>query len=209
MASQFQNRIVGAVVLVALGVIILPSLLDGDKKHYTSDFAAIPVIPTAENSRIVNELPPATDPLPDPVIVEPSTNDASSELTNQANETTVTENNGQTPASKPVENSPPPAERTPVSPPSERNDRNDVPKGKAYVIQLAALTNAAKVEEIKATLSFANYTVFTIPVTAVQGKTTRIFIGPDASRQKLEQALPALEKLTGLKGVVKEHKVTN
>ena len=34
MASKFQNRLVGTIVLVALGVIILPGLLDGQKKHY-------------------------------------------------------------------------------------------------------------------------------------------------------------------------------
>lgn len=34
MASKFQNRLVGTIVLVALGVIILPWLLDGQKKHY-------------------------------------------------------------------------------------------------------------------------------------------------------------------------------
>lgn len=31
MASKFQNRLVGTIVLVALGVIILPWLLDGQK----------------------------------------------------------------------------------------------------------------------------------------------------------------------------------
>ncbi|EAS4517614.1 TPA: cell division protein DedD, partial [Salmonella enterica] len=29
MASKFQNRLVGTIVLVALGVIVLPGLLDG------------------------------------------------------------------------------------------------------------------------------------------------------------------------------------
>lgn len=31
MASKFQNRLVGTIVLVALGVIVLPGLLDGQK----------------------------------------------------------------------------------------------------------------------------------------------------------------------------------
>lgn len=45
MASKFQNRLVGTIVLVALGVIILPGLLDGQKKHYQDEFAAIPLVP--------------------------------------------------------------------------------------------------------------------------------------------------------------------
>jgi DedD protein len=44
-ASKFQNRLVGTIVLVALGVIILPGLLDGQKKHYQDEFAAIPLVP--------------------------------------------------------------------------------------------------------------------------------------------------------------------
>ncbi|EBA8637443.1 cell division protein DedD, partial [Salmonella enterica subsp. enterica serovar Muenchen] len=45
MASKFQNRLVGTIVLVALGVIVLPGLLDGQKKHYQDEFAAIPLVP--------------------------------------------------------------------------------------------------------------------------------------------------------------------
>ncbi len=47
MASKFQNRLVGTVILVALGVIILPGLLDGKKKHYEDEFASIPLVPKA------------------------------------------------------------------------------------------------------------------------------------------------------------------
>ena len=45
MASKFQNRLAGTIVLVALGVSILPGLLDGQKKHYQDEFAAIPLVP--------------------------------------------------------------------------------------------------------------------------------------------------------------------
>ena len=44
MASKFQNRLVGTIVLVALGVIILPGPLDGQKKHYQAEFGAIPPV---------------------------------------------------------------------------------------------------------------------------------------------------------------------
>lgn len=42
MASKFQNRLVGTIVLVALGVIVLPGLLDGQKKHYQDEFRGYP-----------------------------------------------------------------------------------------------------------------------------------------------------------------------
>ncbi len=45
MASKFQSRLVGTIVLVAVGVIILPDLLDGKKLHYKEEFASIPLKP--------------------------------------------------------------------------------------------------------------------------------------------------------------------
>ncbi|QVV81290.1 cell division protein DedD, partial [Serratia marcescens] len=64
MASKFQNRLVGTVILVALGVIILPGLLDGKKKHYEDEFAAIPLVPKPGDVEENDVLPPVTQPLP-------------------------------------------------------------------------------------------------------------------------------------------------
>lgn len=47
MSSQFHNRLVGTVVLVALGVIFLPDILDGKKERQEEQFAEIPLRPTA------------------------------------------------------------------------------------------------------------------------------------------------------------------
>ncbi|MCS6192884.1 cell division protein DedD [Shewanella baltica] len=46
MSSQFHNRLVGTVVLVALGVIFLPDILDGKKDHQEEQFSEIPLRPT-------------------------------------------------------------------------------------------------------------------------------------------------------------------
>lgn len=43
MASQFQNRLVGTLVLVSLGVIFLPDVFDGKKTHNQENFQAIPL----------------------------------------------------------------------------------------------------------------------------------------------------------------------
>lgn len=48
-SSQFQNRLVGIIVLVALGVIFLPDILDGKKQHQEEQFAEIPLRPQAES----------------------------------------------------------------------------------------------------------------------------------------------------------------
>ncbi len=64
MASKFQNRLVGTIVLVALGVIVLPGLLDGQKKHYQDEFAAIPVVQKPGDRDEPDMMPAATQALP-------------------------------------------------------------------------------------------------------------------------------------------------
>jgi len=63
-ASKFQNRLVGTIVLVALGVIVLPGLLDGQKKHYQDEFAAIPLVPKPGDRDEPDMMPAATQALP-------------------------------------------------------------------------------------------------------------------------------------------------
>ena len=64
MASKFQNRLVGTIILVAVGVIVLPGLLDGKKKHYKEEFAAIPLVPKPDDQQDSEMVPPVTQPLP-------------------------------------------------------------------------------------------------------------------------------------------------
>lgn len=49
MASKFQSRLVGTIILVAIGVIVLPDVLDGQKLHYKEEFATIPIKPELSN----------------------------------------------------------------------------------------------------------------------------------------------------------------
>src|SRR5699024_11488515 len=59
-----------------------------------------------------------------------------------------------------------------------------------------------KVNEIVGKLRGAGYRVYTSPSTPVQGKITRILVGPDASKDKLKGSLGELKQLSGLSGVV-------
>ena len=49
MASKFQSRLVGTIILVAIGVIVLPDVLDGKKTHYKEDIASIPIKPELDS----------------------------------------------------------------------------------------------------------------------------------------------------------------
>lgn len=50
MATQFQNRLVGTLILVSLGVIILPDVFDGEKAHYEESYQAIPLRENVEDA---------------------------------------------------------------------------------------------------------------------------------------------------------------
>ena len=215
MASKFQNRLTGTIVLVALGVIILPGLLDGQKKHYQDEFAAIPLVPKPGDRDEPDMLPAATQALPaqppEGAAEEVRAGDAAAPSLDPSR--LATNNNIEidpvpVEQPKPVETQPKPqrdkaAEQLAAAsetPPQAKQDA--APTGKAYVVQLGALKNADKVNEIVSKLRGAGYRVYTSPTTPVQGKITRILVGPDASKDKLKGSLGELKQISGLSGVV-------
>ncbi|WP_312140968.1 cell division protein DedD [Pantoea septica] len=254
MASKFQNRLVGTIILVAVGVIVLPGLLDGKKKHYKEEFAAIPLVPKPDDQQDSEMVPPVTQPLPS----QPPQGAGSAVSSNSAAGNPVAEQGNaapqsesepsvvtpppvhqntpakprqveqpktrpaESPKAKPVEQpkaQPKPAESKPVetkpvetkqSEPAKpvetpKAAEQSAPAGQAYVVQLGALKNAAKVSEIVAKLRLSGYRAFTVPSTPVQGQITRIYVGPDASKAKLQSSLSELQSVSGLGGVVKPY----
>ncbi|MGL5698520.1 MAG: cell division protein DedD [Kluyvera sp.] len=218
MASKFQNRLVGTIVLVALGVIVLPGLLDGQKKHYQDEFAAIPLVPKPGDRDEPDMLPTATQALPaqppEGAAEEVRAGDAAAPSLDSSR--LAVNGNGdleqippaaELPKPKPVEKPKPKpqpvVEQVAVTPPPKAApEEKPAPVGKAYVVQLGALKNADKVNEIVASLRGAGYRAYTSPSTPVQGKITRILVGPDASKDKLKGSLGELKQLSGLSGVV-------
>lgn len=209
MASKFQNRLMGTIVLVALGVIVLPGLLDGQKKHYQDEFAAIPLVPKPGDRDEPDMLPAATQALPaqppEGAAEEVRAGDAAApslDASRQAannSEIDVAPEQVVTPKPKPV-SKPQPREEEP--PKKVEEEKAAAPTGKAYVVQLGALKNADKVNEVVGKLRGAGYRVYTSPTTPVQGKITRILVGPDASKDKLKNSLGELKQISGLSGVV-------
>jgi len=249
-ASKFQNRLVGTIILVAVGVIVLPGLLDGKKKHYKEEFAAIPLVPKPDDQQDSEMVPPVTQPLPSQPpqgagnAVSSGNNAANNPVAEQGNAApqsnsepsvvtpppvhqseTAKPRQVEQPKPKPVEQpkakpveqpkpQPKPVESKPVetrqSEPAKAAEtpkpaEQSAPSGQAYVVQLGALKNAAKVNEIVAKLRLSGYRAFTVPSTPVQGQITRLYVGPDASKAKLQSSLSELQSVSGLGGVVKPY----
>lgn len=245
MASKFQNRLVGTVILVAVGVIVLPGLLDGQKKHYKEEFAAIPLVPKPDDQQDSEMVPPVTQTLP----AQPPQG-AGNAVSSSSGKTNAPADQGRTrpaeesepavvtpppvhqstpvqvkpkpveqPKPKPVEQPKPKPVEQPKPKPVEQPKTVEQPKqteqpkaaepsapaGQAYVVQLGALKNASKVNEIVAQLRLSGYRAFTVPSTPVQGAITRIYVGPDASKAKMQAAVGELKSISGLGGVVKPY----
>ncbi|EAN1749667.1 cell division protein DedD [Salmonella enterica] len=210
MASKFQNRLVGTIVLVALGVIVLPGLLDGQKKHYQDEFAAIPLVPKPGDRDEPDMMPAATQALPtqppEGAAEEVQAGDAAAPSLDPSRMASNNIELDPIPVETPKPKSQPKPQQSvaAVSTPAPKPlaDDKTAPTGKAYVVQLGALKNADKVNEIVGKLRSAGFRVYTSPSTPVQGKITRILVGPDASKDKMKGSLGELKQISGLSGVV-------
>ncbi|HGN2348688.1 TPA: cell division protein DedD [Proteus mirabilis] len=209
MASKFQNRLVGAVVLVAVGVIFLPTLFDGDKKYNEDQFASIPLVPKPGDEQDIESIAPIEQTTTPSTPSEGASEAMISEAVTGVEQPPTPEvSEPQVAPSTPVVE-PPKVVNPPVEPPTTPPPavpETTAPKGEAWVVQLGALKNAAKVEEIIAKMHLSGYPVYTVPARPVSGKVTRIYIGPNASKAELQAMLPRLKELTGLQGEVRAYK---
>ncbi|MDE1250126.1 SPOR domain-containing protein [Vibrio aestuarianus] len=176
MASKFQSRLVGTIILVAIGVIVLPDVLDGKKTHYKEEIASIPIKPDLDSDMEEFQI---LDPVEDQIAMP----DSPVEVTEQST----------TSESKPLP--------IKVKEPTERNDYQD----SAWIIQLMALKNAENAKNMVIDLQKRGYQAHT----KQENGFTRIIIGPDVSKSKLERQLLELEKITGAKGQMLKFKPLN
>ncbi len=179
MASKFQSRLVGTVILVAIGVIVLPDVLDGKKMHYQEDMTSIPIKPELNSDVEKFEI---LDPVEDQVALPESPVTATQE-SSQVSEVTT----------EPV--------KTVVKEVAEKNEYQD----SAWVIQLMALKNAENAVTVVNDLKKRGYQAHT----KQENGFTRVIIGPDVSKTKLERQLLELEKVTGSKGQLLKFKPLN
>ncbi|EEZ00572.1 DedD protein [Vibrio sp. RC586] len=194
MASKFQSRLVGTIVLVAIGVIVLPDVLDGKKTHFKEEIASIPIKPQLEGEVEKFEV---QDPVQDTIVLPEApvsvTQTGTEPPSVPASTASVPQN---PPPAKVVEQVPVTATKVP-----ETNDYQD----SAWIIQLMALKNADNARSVVADLQKRGYQAHV----KQENDFTRVIIGPDVSKSKLETQLQELEKITGAKGQLLKFKPLN
>jgi len=192
-ASHFQNRLVGISILVASVVIFLPSIIDGKKMSYEDEFIATPIHPelkahsqsalsetdVKEQDERVRQVPVEDDQwqVEEVVTVAPITQQ-------QVVQSTVKKAS--------VKPAIVVAKQAPVK-------KKAMPE-QAWTIQLGAFQNMANINSLLKTLHKAGYQAHTVPAEVIDGKLTRLFVGPDVSKENLEKQLPRLKRLTKLEG---------
>jgi DedD protein len=197
---QFQNRLVGTIVLVALGVIFLPDLLDGKKTQVVEEFTEIPLRPAQSSaSNKVNSDNNAEPAEEFQVLTIAEPQDLSNDIVALGEAEPKKES---TQAVK--QPTPAPAKITTAVKKPETQVANKVksPMTAGFTLQLGGFNNITNVKALIAQLRKAGFNAYTLPKVPVEGKLTRVFVGPEVSEEKLKARQQPIFKLTGLKGKI-------
>lgn len=201
MASAFQNRLVGTVIIVALVVIFLPDILDGEKQTHDGRFVSLPDAPEIPLLQRVSEFPKdevrQNSRRQIEIINEPAVDDAEPAASNNNAESSADSTQPNTANQAAIDKAP--VAEMPVI----ETDEASV----GWVVQLGSFRHQKNVRELLNSLEKAGYRAFSRKVQTSSGELTKVFVGPDLDKTSLEKALPHLTEVTSLKGRVTAFKV--
>ena len=225
MEESLKARLIGAVVLVALAVLLIPELLSGRKavepvaeegagprgtRTFTIELGQAPGQATRgpTTTAPLSAATPAK-PLPAPPVTDPGTEPPAEQPAEAVGGTTVSPEPEPAPApavataAKPVQSAPPSVETAPEAAP--RSEPKPPPAlsapGGGWAVQVGAFGSAETARKLVQDLSGAGYRAFVSPVNR-GGKTLyRVRVGPAGDRAGAEQLVPRL-KARGLPATV-------
>jgi DedD protein len=189
--SGLKQRIVGALVLLALMVIFIPMLLSrqDDMQRVVVDAPSMPQTPTMPQVELESVSVPQAQLLPEEPV--PMT---TSELAAVA-PPAVAPAKSVLPTAAPVAPAPKPIAVEPTAPAS-RLDANGLPV--SWSIQLASLSSRAGADTLQKTLRAAGYNAY---VRNVEGM-NRVFVGPVIERAEADRLRDQLTRQQKLNGFV-------
>jgi DedD protein len=205
-----KQRMVGALVLVALAVIFLPMLFtrEDEMRQVRVEAPEAPAMPSLPQVQVEPVQVPEPQPLPEqneqpPVVVDESTAPVTAPSQPIAPVVTVAppaQPKPQTPVPTPpvakVEARPAPA--APAAKPAapSKIDANGLPV--SWSIQLASLSNRAGAENLQKTLRSQGYNAY---IRSADGM-NRVFVGPLIERAEAERLRDVINRQQNLKGIV-------
>ncbi|CDH76292.1 SPOR domain-containing protein [Pseudomonas aeruginosa] len=199
-----KQRIVGALVLIALAVIFLPMLFtrEDESRQVVVEAPPRPQAPAMPSVEVqpteVPELQPGEEDIA-PEIVEEGSPAAAGQPSQPIRGLGATPPPAQShaPAASPPPSQPQPAPAPPSPPPAEKRlDANNLPQ--SWSVQLASLSNRARAEELQKTLRSQGYNAY---IRSFDGM-NRVFVGPVIQRAEADRLRDQLSKQQKLNGFV-------
>ncbi|EMB0804776.1 SPOR domain-containing protein [Pseudomonas aeruginosa] len=199
-----KQRIVGALVLIALAVIFLPMLFtrEDESRQVVVEAPLRPQAPAMPSVEVqpteVPELQPGEEDIA-PEIVEEGSPAAAGQPSQPIGGLPATPPPAQTqaPAASPPPSQPQPPAAPPSPPPAEKRlDANNLPQ--SWSVQLASLSNRARAEELQKTLRSQGYNAY---IRSFDGM-NRVFVGPVIQRAEADRLRDQLSKQQKLNGFV-------
>jgi len=168
----FKQRIIGAIVLVALAVIFIPILLPGHRDIGFSDSGShIPPRPDElENLKVLELEKPLAAPAPREIVRTP--------IDEQSPPAPKTES--ETPA---VEQKPATADKKPSKPPVSQESKSATPTtAKAWVVQVGSFSKRDNAMRLRDQLRSKGYKTFVEQISTADKTFYRVRVGPVVSR---------------------------
>lgn len=198
MNTALQNRLVGTILVVALSVIFLPDLLDGEKQAQQDIQINIPQAPDPLSSKTPREanIEAIKAQVSQPLVIENITpiDDSTLAVEVKTDESTAANVESGALVSE---------DKTDISASLENQTQilqADPQESAGWVIQLGSFRHQKNVRELINKLDKAGYRTFSRPVQTPSGELTKVFVGPEIDQEKLKSALPHLNEITKLKG---------
>lgn len=209
MNEILKQRLVGALILIALGVVFWPVIFVEPIDKPLGEAAQVPVRPTIDTTPIERpgkEGLRSSPPLQASEAVEAKTQSEAEPDTavieNQVEKAPVP----QKPSvqSKPV---PPPIKKKPTTrteaPAKPAIDADGVPIG--WILQVASVSSSAKAEELRSGLVDMGYKAYVKKIKRENSVLLRVYVGPKFERARLEAMQPNVDAQFKVKSMVRRY----
>lgn len=192
--SQLKKRLVGAIVLVAIAVIVIPMILSGE------DNGGIWGTNIPDKPKVLETL--AEKPLP----TMPTAPPVPATTTVPVEQPTSTTNHVTTEAIPVVQATPTaPVTASPLPETHAQPAPTPVAAERAWVVQVGSFNQQANAIALRDKLRKKKYTAFVESVKTGQTTTYRVRVGPHVRRADAEAEAQSLAKQLNIKGVVLPH----
>jgi DedD protein len=204
--KAYKQRMVGALVLIAIAVIFLPMLFSrqDEARRVQVEAPAAPQAPVVPQVKVESVPVPEQQALPQEPVPEedaatsvpvPSPTPAKPVVTAPATKPAAVASAPAKPTPAPAATPAPAKPATPVAEPS-RVDANGL--SVSWSVQLASLSNRANADNLQKTLRTQGYNAYIRTSDGVN----RVFVGPLIERAEADRLRDQLDKQQKLKGIV-------